>query len=176
MLRALEDLVDTLFDFGDPDRVGGWEPVGDRVMGGVSTGRLETGPGGLAVFHGEVLLANGGGFASVRSGPGAFDLSRHAGLLVEARGDGRTYRLSVRTDPWFDAVAYQARFTTRAGERAVHRLPFDAFRATWRGRPVPGAPPLDPSRICAFGIRIGEGQAGAFRLELAAIRAWRRPG
>jgi monofunctional biosynthetic peptidoglycan transglycosylase len=68
------------------------------------------------------------------------------------------------------------RFETRPGGRALHRLPFDAFRASWRGRPVPGAPLLDPARIVSFGLLVGERQAGPFRLEIAALRAYRAPG
>jgi NADH dehydrogenase [ubiquinone] 1 alpha subcomplex assembly factor 1 len=173
VLPTVDELLETLLDFGDPDLPGTWEPLGDRVMGGRSLGRMVPLGGGWAAFVGEVLL-EGGGFASVRSGVGSFDLSGREGLLVEVRGDGRTYKLSLRTDPFFDAVAYQARFETRPGERTVHRLPFGEFRATWRGRPVPGAPVLAPSRICSFGLVVGDRQGGPFRLEISAIRAWRR--
>ena len=174
MLPTAGEVLETLFDFGDPSRVSAWEPVGDRVMGGLSSGRLVPLAGGGAVFCGEVLLEQGGGFASVRSAPGLFDLSSHDGVILEVRGDGRTYKLSIRCDPWFDAVAYQVRFATRSGEPTVHRLPLGDFRATWRGRPVPGAPLLEPSRVSSFGLLVGDRQSGPFHLEIAAIRAYRR--
>ncbi len=174
MLPTAGEILETLFDFADPSLVAAWESVGDRVMGGVSSGRLVPLAGGGAAFSGEVLLEQGGGFASVRSAPGLFDLSAHEGLILEVRGDGRTYKLSIRTDPWFDAVAYQVRFATRSGELTVHRLPFGEFRATWRGRPVPGAPPLEPSQVSSFGLLVGDRQSGPFNLEIAAIRAYRR--
>jgi NADH dehydrogenase [ubiquinone] 1 alpha subcomplex assembly factor 1 len=174
MLRSVSSLLDTLFDFDDPLIVGAWESVGDPVMGGISTGSLLPLPGGLARFAGVVSLDRGGGFASVRSAPGRFDLSGHEGILLEIRGDGRVYKLSVRIDPWFDAVAYQIRFATRAGGWEEVRLPLAGFRATWRGRPVPGAPPLEPSRVSSFGLLLGDGQAGPFQLEIASIRAYRR--
>ena len=176
MLPTAGEILETLFDFGDPSLAAAWESVGDRVMGGLSTGRLDPLASGGVVFSGEVLLEQGGGFASVRSAPGLFDLSAHEGLLLEVLGDGRTYKLSIRTDPWFDAVAYQARFATRPGDPTVHRLPFAEFRATWRGRPVPGAPPLEPSRVSSFGLLVGDRQAGAFRLQVSALRAYRRRG
>jgi monofunctional biosynthetic peptidoglycan transglycosylase len=170
--RTADEILETLFDFGDPSHAGAWEVVGDRVMGGLSRGELVFLPGGWAAFRGEVLLDAGGGFASIRSAPGLHDLTGRAGIELEVRGDGRAYKLSCRTDPWFDAVSYQVRFETRPGARAVHRLPFGAFRASWRGRPVPGAPLLDPGRIVSFGLLVGEGQAGPFRLEIAALRAY----
>jgi monofunctional biosynthetic peptidoglycan transglycosylase len=166
-------LLYTLFDFEDPSAPTLWESVGDAVMGGASTGRLTPLPGGLAAFAGVVSLDRGGGFASVRSAPGLFDLSAHAGILLVVRGDGKVYKLAVRTDPWFDAVAHQIHFTTRPGTWDEVRLPFDDFRATWRGRPVPGASPLEASRISSFGLLLGDRQAGPFRLEIASIRAYR---
>jgi NADH dehydrogenase [ubiquinone] 1 alpha subcomplex assembly factor 1 len=174
VLPTVGELQETLFDFGDPALADAWEPIGDAVMGGRSSGRLVAIAGGWAAFTGMVRLDDGGGFASIRSAPGPFDLDGREGILLDARGDGRAYKLSIRTDPWFDAVAYQVRFTTRAGEREVHRMPFSAFRATWRGRPVPGAPLLDPGRVASFGLVVGDQQAGEFRLEIAAIHAYGR--
>ena len=46
---------------------------------------------GHAAFEGEVSLARGGGFASVRSPPGAFGDPDTRALVVEARGRGRVY-------------------------------------------------------------------------------------
>src|SRR5512143_1635672 len=99
MPGTVDELLLTLLDFADPRGAGAWESIGDRVMGGRSTGTFTSTPGGPAVFLGEISLENGGGFASVRSAPGAFDLSRHHGLVLEVRGDGRSYKLSIRTDP-----------------------------------------------------------------------------
>ena len=47
---------------------------------------------------GEVTTANNGGFASVRSAPwGGFALLGHAkALRMQVRGDGRTYKLTLK--------------------------------------------------------------------------------
>lgn len=163
-------LLELLLDLGDPLVAAGWAPREEPASGGRSHGRLVAAGDGWAAFVGEVLLE--GGAPSVRSSVVAFDLSEHAGIELEVRGDGRAYVFALRTDPWFEDVAYQARFETRAGGRAVHRLPFAGFRATWRGRPVPGAPSLEPSRVCAFAFLAGERPGGPFRLEIGAIRAY----
>jgi NADH dehydrogenase [ubiquinone] 1 alpha subcomplex assembly factor 1 len=60
-----------LFDFSDPRAADAWRGIDDRVMGGVSRSRLRYDRAGHAVFEGEVSLAQNGGFASVRSSPGA---------------------------------------------------------------------------------------------------------
>jgi hypothetical protein len=162
--------ADAIFDFSRPDAALGWEPVGDRVMGGASTGRLVAPPGGPGVFEGEVSLARGGGFASVRSPPGRFDLSGALALVLDVRGDGRAYRLGLRTDPDLDGPSWQAGFRPTPGRWEAIRLPLGAFRAVWRGRPIPGAPPLDPAGVVRFGLVVGDRQAGPFRLVIAAIR------
>jgi NADH dehydrogenase [ubiquinone] 1 alpha subcomplex assembly factor 1 len=173
MLGTVDALLETLVDFSDPRAPDSWEAIGDRVMGGQSTGRLETLPGGRAVFLGEISLEDGGGFASVRSGRGSYDLSRHEGLVLEIRGDGRTYKLAIRTDPDFDGVSWQAAFETRPGSWEAIRLPLAGFRPTWRGRPVPGAGRLEPGRVVSFGLVVAERRAGSFRLEISALRAYR---
>jgi hypothetical protein len=166
-----------LFDFTAPDAARGWEPVGDRVMGGVSRGRLAAAPGGPAIFEGEVSLENGGGFASVRSPARALDLSGVGALLLRVRGDGRTYKLGLRTDPGLDGPTWQAPFRPPPGRWEDVRIPLADFRPTWRGRPVPGDPPLDAAAVARLGLVVGDGQAGPFRLELEAIRAEpRAPG
>jgi monofunctional biosynthetic peptidoglycan transglycosylase len=50
------------------------------------------------------------------------------------------------------------------------QLPFSAFLPTFRGRRVPGAPPLDPARIRQIGFAIADRQAGPFALALRSIR------
>jgi hypothetical protein len=48
-------------------------------------------------------------------------------------------------------------------------LPLSAFRASFRGRDVPGAPALDPARICQVGLMIAARQAGSFALDIRRI-------
>jgi len=170
-MLASAELLETLFDFADPAAAAAWESVGDRVMGGVSSGRMVLVAAGLSAFEGDVSLERGGGFASVRSAPGHFDLSRHEALVLETRGDGKVYKLNLRTDPLFDGVHWQAAFPTQPGRWLAVRLPLDGFRPVWRGRPVPGAAPLDPAAVTSFGLVLGDRQVGPFRLELAALRA-----
>jgi len=160
-----------IFDFSDSETTGIFHPIGDVVMGGVSSGLL-TQEGDHAVFSGKVSLENFGGFASVRSLPGRYDLEGHAGLELEVKGDGKNYKLNATTDLRFDSVVYQARFSPEAGRWSKVTLPFSDFIPTFRGDPVSGEPPLDPSRIATFGLLISDRQEGAFRLEIKKIAAY----
>lgn len=147
-----------------------WAPIDDVVMGGRSASDVLPSNDGTLVFTGRVSLERGGGFASIRCEPGRYDLSRFAGIVVRVRGDGKTYKLNVKTDAGFDSVQYQAVFATGADLWRDIRLPWNAFEPRFRGRPRPDAPPLDPGRIVTVGFLIADRQAGPFRLEIAAIR------
>jgi monofunctional biosynthetic peptidoglycan transglycosylase len=158
-----------MIDFADTTAPA-WFPVDDGVMGGLSSSSLTVTDRGTGLFAGRVSLANNGGFASVRTLVGDHDLGQAEGLVLKVRGDGRTYRLRLRTDAGFDGVAYQAGFTTEADAWTEVFCPFSAFEPVFRGRPVPGAAALDPAAVRQVGLMIADKQAGPFALEIAWIR------
>jgi len=148
-----------------------WFSVDDRVMGGRSMSRMSATAEGDALFQGRVSLEDGGGFASVRAEVEWPDLSRWSGLTLTVRGDGHRFRLRLWVERGMDRVSWQAGFGTRAGEWMEVMLPFPLFAATIRGRPVPGAPPLDLAHLQQVGLMVADRQEGEFRLELRSIRA-----
>jgi hypothetical protein len=158
-----------LFDFADPRAVDAWHAIDDRVMGGVSQSRLRHDPAGHAVFEGEVSLARNGGFASVRSSPGDRGWPAAEACEVEVRGEFKQFKLNLLTDDGLDSLSYQAGFTPAGVAWQTLRLPLTAFRATFRGREVPGAPALDPARIRQVGLMIAARQAGPFALDIRRI-------
>jgi monofunctional biosynthetic peptidoglycan transglycosylase len=143
-----------------------WQIVNDGVMGGVSSSRMAETEEGL-LFMGDLSLDNNGGFASVRrlvedrlSGTGS--------VLLEVRGDGRTYQFRLRQSGRFDGVAWRAEFETSEGWRRVE-LTYDAFEPVFRGRSVPQAGPVVPSTIEQIGFLLADKQPGPFRLEIRKI-------
>lgn len=124
---------------------------------------------GHAVFEGFVSLESGGGFASVRSRPQDLGMPGASDYVLELRGDGKRYKLNLRTDDAFDGLSYQAAFETTAGTWTVLRLQLAAFRATLRGRAVAGAPPLDTVAVRQIGLVITDRQSGSFALALRSI-------
>jgi len=158
-----------LFDFATATNSSAWQIVNDDVMGGVSTSRFEVFTNG-AVFSGELSLENNGGFASVRSSPVRQNLTGLDAFVVRARGDGRRYKFTVRTESGFDAPIYQCAFTTRRGAWEEHRLALTDFVPTFRGRAVTDAPALDPAKGGSVGFLISDKQAGPFLLEVAWIK------
>jgi len=165
----------TVFDFNAPTNPIAWQVVNDDVMGGVSASSFRM-TNGVAVFRGEVSLANNGGFASVRSLPVRHDLAGCDAFVIRVRGDGHRYKLTARTDRSFDSAIYQLVFPTKKGEWEEHRLPMKDFIPSFRGRVLASEPPLDPARITSVGFLISDQQEGAFQLEVAWIKAARPEG
>ena len=158
-----------LFYFSAPGSVASWNPINDGVMGGVSQSQLRFDPAGHAVFCGHVSFENNGGFASVRCQ--SCDLGRKdvIAYVLEVRGDGKRYKLNLRTDNSFDGVNYQAYFDPPAGSWTSCRLASADFLPSWRGRVVADAPPLDTARVQQVGLMIADRQEGPFALDVRAI-------
>jgi monofunctional biosynthetic peptidoglycan transglycosylase len=158
-----------LFEFETPAATAGWATVNDDVMGGVSTSSFTWGEGGSAEFKGNLSLDNNGGFASVRTTSQLPEIKGSIAFVVRVRGDGRTYRFTARMSNAWNSPTYQAEFETTAGEWLDVELPLRAFKASFRGRPLPNEPPLDASRINVIGVLLGDKKPGPFRLEVRRI-------
>ncbi len=166
------DMEKTVIDFSLPHERNKWEIVNDAVMGGLSESRVTIQDKKTALFQGVVSLENHGGFSSMRTQPGEFDLTGFKGLLIRIHGDGKGYRLRLRTDTDYEGTAYQAHFSTKKDTWITVRLSFDAFIPVFRGRVIEDAPRLDISKIKRMGFMIADKQEGPFRLEIAWIKAY----
>ncbi|CAL8147235.1 unnamed protein product [Prunus armeniaca] len=97
-----------------------WGALDDVVMGGISESTFQIDPNGgenggpTGIFKGVVSTANNGGFTSIRTKnlSTAEDLSAYDGLELRLKGDGRHYKLIVRTSRDWDTVGYTAGFDT----------------------------------------------------------------
>ena len=155
-----------LLDFEDPAEIDWFAPVDDAVMGGVSSSRLVQAGPGVAAFTGTVSLENNGGFASVRSRPRDWGMVGASALVLRVRGDGKTYRLNVRTPNTPSAFRFEAPLDLPAGAWHEAEVPIVALRAKAFGRPVPLVGPPEPGRVRQLGFMISDRQAGPFRLEI----------
>lgn len=164
-------MMRTLFDFSQPDALAGWRSVDDVVMGGRSQSDM-TQADGAAIFAGEVSLAQGGGFASVRVEELDLDLSAFDGLRLRVRGDGKRYGVTLRS-AGSSGVRFQAMFDAPSGaEWADITLPFTAFSPKVLGTTLPLAPALQRDQITSIGVIISDKQAGPFALHIASIAAY----
>jgi hypothetical protein len=159
-----------LFEFAPPERP--WPNVDDVVMGGVSSSRMRI-EDSIAVFEGKLSLENNGGFASVRSNSVIQDLTGFNAVRLRVRGDGKKYQFRIRTSQSFEGASYQMTFETEKDLWKEVELSFSDFVATFRGRVLPEEPPIDASKISAFGFLIADKQEGLFRLEIDWIQVIR---
>lgn len=159
-----EAVATVLVDFDDAGEYRDWRPVDDVVMGGVSRSSLQPVAPGIARFSGQVSLDHGGGFASIRTEPRAWRTEGATAIVMRCRGDGHTYKFTVRVDDGYDGLQYQARFQPARSDWTIVRLPIAAFAATFRGRKVPGIGPLRPQLIRRLGLMVSDRQAGPFEL------------
>jgi NADH dehydrogenase [ubiquinone] 1 alpha subcomplex assembly factor 1 len=159
-----------ILDFTDVLTCSNWEAVDDRIMGGCSQSQPEHIENVGLRFSGTVSLENNGGFASIRSNSDNFDLGKNTGLKLRLRGDGKSYKLSLRTDLFFDGVSYQTTFTTLRGTWQEISLPFEAFTPTHHGIKLSTVAPMDTSNLKSFGLFIADRQEGPFQLDVAWIK------
>ncbi|XP_059436014.1 protein HIGH CHLOROPHYLL FLUORESCENCE PHENOTYPE 173, chloroplastic-like [Corylus avellana] len=180
-----------LFGFEDNNlRELTWGALDDVVMGGVSestfqidlTGSEVGGPTG--VFKGVVSTANNGGFTSIRTKNFSVpeDVSAYEGLELRLKGDGRRYKLIIRTSRNWDTVGYTASFDTVADQWQSIRLPFSSLRPIFRARTVSDAPPFDPTSVISLQLMFSKFEydgklnptfvEGAFQLPLSSIRTY----
>ena len=138
-----------------------------------SRSRVRIDANGFAGFEGDVVLANGGGFALVRPSPLDLFSSGVIALSSDAFGDGKRRPLGLRSDDRFDRVSHQARFEPprACGVWQIVRLPMSLLRPTFRGRAVPFVPRLDPGHVTQIGLMFADRQAGAVPFGLRWIRA-----
>ena len=159
-----------LFDFTSPEKSGDWYTVNDVVMGGVSTSNMKLNTDGTATFNGNVSLENNGGFASMRSGVKLAENTDIKGVMVRVKGDGNVYSIRFRTNTNFDGYTYQAKVKTEKDAWKEVKIPFTAFKPTFRGYTLSNKPPLVFNDIAQIGILIADKQSGNFEITIDWIK------
>ena len=156
--------LDWKFDGKSPEPK--WTDQNDRVMGGLSEGRVAIKAGSL-IFSGKLSFENNGGFASVMTNEKKYNLAGATHIKLRIKGDGRTYRLRISTDALHrrSSIVYMANFPTKAGEWQELAIPMAAFKPSHHGDALDG-PLLDLSKIEEIGFLIGDQQPEAFSLEV----------
>ena len=109
---------ETLFDFTDEESVKSWYVVNDSVMGGVSNSKVNKSEENTLRFTGTVSLENNGGFASMRTRPGDYDLGGFRGIQIRVRGDGNKYKFRIKTDSGFDGSRRWSCLSPSRGQRS----------------------------------------------------------
>ncbi|BAY27021.1 NADH:ubiquinone oxidoreductase complex I intermediate-associated protein 30 [Calothrix sp. NIES-2100] len=174
-----------IFDFTSPsDELRNiWGALDDVVMGGVSASNMQF-VDNTALFAGNVSTANSGGFASVRTKnfDPPFNLLGYEGVELRVRGDGKRYKLFLRTDGKWDGIGYGYSFDTVANTWINVRIPFADLIPVFRAKIVKDAPPIDASRVCSVQLMLSKFEydgalnphfsPGGFSLQVESIKAY----
>ena len=160
-----------LTDFGPDSPDLGWYVVNDNVMGGRSEGDFNETTGEL-YFSGRTNTM-GGGFSSIRTQSLRLDLSKHSGIRLRVKGDGRRYTWRLTTSARWRGreISYWANFETVAGEWRTVSVPFTNFVPRFRGYQLDG-PALDTKEITGMGLMIYDNLDGPFEIRLASVHAY----
>jgi len=137
-------------------------------MGGVSSSEVKIVDENLS-FSGKMSLENNGGFSSVRSEWIPIDLSDYDGILLRVLGDGKTYRLRIRSAETGRNISYNISFETTPDSWELFYFPFADMVPTYFGTEV-DADKLDTSRVGSFGFMLSDKQPGEFELLVDWIR------
>ncbi len=167
--NAERDLLLTDFSEGGADL--GWYVVNDNVMGGRSEGDFTQSQG--EIFFAGRTNTRGGGFSSIRTKRLQLDLSKHAGIRLRVKGDGRRYTWRLTTTARWRGreVSYWADFETQEGAWQTVDIPFSGFVPRFRGYRLDG-PALDTERVTGMGLMIYDNLDGPFELQLASVHAY----
>lgn len=148
-----------------------WFVLNDNVMGGRSEGGFVVDDGALQ-YSGKTNT-DGGGFSSIRTGALRLDLSRHRGVRLRVRGDGRRYTWRLATNARYRGreLGYWAEFDTVEGEWQIVDIAFERFTPRFRGTRLAG-PALNTSKITGMGLMIYDGRDGPFEFQLERVSAY----
>jgi NADH dehydrogenase [ubiquinone] 1 alpha subcomplex assembly factor 1 len=128
-------------DFGSgQNQISNWSVISDNVMGGITKSKLEYTENTM-VLSGNISLANYGGFASVKTGFGQYDLSPYKGVKIRFKSTNQKFAFTLedkknwtlpnfkgnfyssKTDTWEETILYFKDFKEyRIGEPTGNKL------------------------------------------------------
>lgn len=161
-----QDKSSTIFEFNNTKSSSKWSVVDDRVMGGLSQGRLSINEAGNGLFQGDVTTENNGGFSSVRYAFNPKDVSKFTHVILKLKGDGKSYQFRIKENT-SQRYSYIATFKT-SGEWEVIKIPFNVFFPSFRGYQL-DKPNFSGDVMEEIAFLIGNKTKESFALEIEKI-------
>lgn len=156
-------------DFGRIDGGHDWTVVNDGVMGGLSKSTATITQNSL-LFKGRVSLENNGGFASIRSEKGKFDLSNFTVVRIKFRSIGRDFSLRLASSELYYKPNYKHNFSSETGEWEIAELKLSDFKEFTMGQSSGSAVSKEKlENIIRIGIILSDKKEGPFELEIDYI-------
>jgi hypothetical protein len=156
-----------VYNFENSRQAGSWQIVLDGVMGGLSTGNIET-TNGTMIFSGETSLRNNGGFSSMRAPVEKGIFKNSDSIKIRVKGDGRTWILGTRKGAGrMGGDSFWTRFDTKDGEWMTVTIPIDGMERHYFGQKMSGT--ITPEEVGALEFYMYDKKTGPFRLEIESI-------
>jgi hypothetical protein len=156
-------------DFGQATGGQDWMIVNDGVMGGLSKSTAIFTENSL-LFNGTLSLKNNGGFASIRSGKGKFDLSKYSTVKIRFRSTGRDFALRFANSEMYFRPNFKHNFSSSTGEWEIVELKMSNFKEYTMGQ-ISGSAVSEKKleNIIRIGIILSDKKEGPFELEIDYI-------
>jgi len=156
-------------DFGQSTGGQDWMIVNDGVMGGLSQSTLTFTKNSL-VFKGTLSLKNNGGFASIRSSKGKFDLSKYTTVKIKYRSAGRNFSLRFADSEIYFRPNYKHNFGSSSREWEIAELKMSDFKEYTMGRLSGATVSKDKlENVIRIGIILSDKKEGPFEIEIDYI-------
>ena len=154
-----------LFDFGKGKDFGRWTIVNDGVMGGLSQSEASLDADAL-LFEGNVSLKNNGGFVSLRSPMGSYDLSGYSYCEIRFKSDTeRKFEVLIEKDTPFYLPKFRAKFGGGSTDWQTVKIPLRNFEISRMGSTIQkGIDPKTLREIQRIGFILADKQEGTFNL------------
>ncbi|MEM6802980.1 MAG: CIA30 family protein [Bacteroidota bacterium] len=114
-------------NFGSEKDGTDWKPLNDGVMGGLSNGQVELTENTLK-FFGEVSLDNFGGFTSVKSPFGQYDLSNSDKITIRYKTEGQIISISLEDSEVFFNPYFKLLLPDTEGRWAIVEADISDFK------------------------------------------------
>lgn len=124
-----------MYDFGKKTGGKDWYTLNDDVMGGRSEAKLKIKREYLT-FEGQISLENNGGFASIRSPYGEFDLSEYKSVHVRYKSYENDFAFVLENKEVYYEPTYKHHLPASNGEWTVAILHLDEFEGYRLGKKI----------------------------------------
>ncbi|MEW6983504.1 CIA30 family protein [Colwelliaceae bacterium 6471] len=165
--KPADENTTPMINFNLSEEIENWSITNDSVMGGKSVGSIVRNHT-FGEFSGTISRENNGGFSSVYR---TIEPLKQPVDMIELnlQGDGHTYQVRIICHIDGYRLAYKHDFATEGGRQEKLRLNFDNFQATFRGRILDNAPPIQVEHINEVGFLITKSKPGPFALLINSL-------
>ncbi|KPQ15221.1 MAG: carbohydrate-binding protein [Algoriphagus marincola HL-49] len=163
--NAIQMKEPLVFDFGEGKDFGRWSIINDGVMGGLSESKAELSSDAI-LFSGTVSLKNNGGFVSLRSPLGNYDLSDFSFCEIRYKSDtDRKFELLIEKETPFYLPKYRKKFGEKSEDWQTLKIPLRDLEISRMGNTMAkGIDPEELDGIKRIGFILADKQEGSFEI------------